>query len=338
MGRANIVAATGLPTAPSSPKQPSSDSVEFPPLLPHERLEPTSSHHHHLHTSHIPSSLTPPISSASSMHAQAAGETEVEAAYHDASPQSQSSQSRPTSSPVSPSRLRRHTLASNTLSSVVTKPVVSVHISNPASQSTSPAPAVAPRSSSRTSSIKEKHVLTKGVNRTQNTPPQTPRALSSNNNNNNNSVEHHAEEPATLGVAQVNKTDKNTRSSSGTANPTVVGNIKGTLSVSIVQGRGLRPSTAPYVVCIYQLNEDISDGPKGDAMDTRQEQAPDHEEDLARGVAMRRIGSDQGKGMAIPPSLRATSRQSSQTDIAKLRGSGTDRQVTEPVWKHQTTL
>lgn len=181
-------------------------------------------------------------------------------------------------------------------------------------------------------------MLTKGVNRTQNTPPQTPRALSSNNNNNNNSVEHHAEEPATLGVAQVNKTDKNTRSSSGTANPTVVGNIKGTLSVSIVQGRGLRPSTAPYVVCIYQLNEDISDGPKGDAMDTRQEQAPDHEEDLARGVAMRRIGSDQGKGMAIPPSLRATSRQSSQTDIAKLRGSGTDRQVTEPVWKHQTTL
>lgn len=105
--------------------------------------------------------------------------------------------------------------------------------------------------------------------------------------------------------------------------------------MNIVQGRGLRPSTAPYVICIYQLNEDISDGPQADAMDTRQEQAPEHDEDLARGVAMRRMGSDQGKPMAIPG---MPSRQSSQTDIAKLRGNYPDHEVTEPVWNHEAVL
>lgn len=157
----------------------------------------------------------------------------------------------------------------------------------------------------------------------QNTPPQTPRALSTHEN---------SDDAAVTGRQQSSKVAKNGRSSSG--QPTI-GATKGTLSVSILRGRGLRPSTAPYVVCIYQLNEDISDGPKGDAMDTRPEQVPDYEEDLARGVAMRRIGSDQGKPMNIP-SLR--SRQSSQTDIAKLKDTRSDRQVTEPVWSHEAVF
>lgn len=111
--------------------------------------------------------------------------------------------------------------------------------------------------------------------------------------------------------------------------------IKGQLSVSIVQGRGLRPSTAPYVVCIFQLNEDISDGAHGDAMDTRADNAPVHEEDLAKGVAMRRLGSDQGKPLNIP-GLR--SRQSSHTDIAKLGKSAKEALITDPAWKHEAVL
>ncbi|KAL1301691.1 hypothetical protein AAFC00_005905 [Neodothiora populina] len=166
----------------------------------------------------------------------------------------------------------------------------------------------------------------------QNTPPHTPRALSQHEPKKEEPVAA-KEETAAPGAAPVEKVEKTSRSSSGSNNPPVSA-TKGTLSVNIVQGRGLRPSTAPYVVCIYQLNEDISDGPESDAMDTRQDQAPEQEEDLAKGVAMRRMGSDSGKPMNIP-GLR--SRQSSQTDIAKLRGTA-EHQVTEPVWNHEAVF
>lgn len=179
-------------------------------------------------------------------------------------------------------------------------------------------------------------MLTKGVNRTQNTPPHTPRALSQHEPKKEPRPEP-VEEPTPVVKASVDKVEKSSRSSSGqTSNQPPVSATKGTLSVNIVQGRGLRPSTAPYVVCIYQLNEDISDGPQGDAMDTRQEHEPDHDDDLAKGVAMRRMGSDQGKPMAIPGGLR--SRQSSSTDVAKLRGNQPDKEVTEPVWNHEAVL
>lgn len=196
----------------------------------------------------------------------------------------------------------------------------------------------------------------------QNTPPQTPRTLShpesqKTQQNVQQNVEQDVQRPesqakqqtepqqqaqkevqheptqdtAAAGIVPVANVDKSSRSSSGTSEAPVSA-TKGTLSVNILQGRGLRPSTAPYVVCTYQLNEDISDGPTADAMDTRQEQTQGHDEDLAKGVAMRRMGSDQGKPMAIPG---GPSRQSSQTDIAKLRG---DHQVTEPVWSHEAVL
>jgi len=71
-------------------------------------------------------------------------------------------------------------------------------------------------------------------------------------------------------------------------------------------------------------------------MDTREDASSDHKpEDLARGVALRRLGSDTGKPMSIP-GLR--SRQSSQTDIAKMRHSTEDTQVTDPSWKHDAVL
>ena len=136
---------------------------------------------------------------------------------------------------------------------------------------------------------------------------------------------------------QVSKVEKSSRSSSNQSNsqPTV-GVTKGQLSVNIVQGRGLKPSTAPYVVCIYQLNEDISGGAEVDAVDTKiQEQDSNQSENLAKGVAMRRMGSDSGKGMSIPG---LGSRQTSQTDISKLKDSASDKLVTEPLWNHEAVL
>ncbi|KAF2148197.1 kinase-like protein, partial [Myriangium duriaei CBS 260.36] len=164
----------------------------------------------------------------------------------------------------------------------------------------------------------------------QNTPPHTPRALSS------ESRAAAAHNGAPNGAPLHLQTGtKSSRSSSSNSNTVPVSPIKGQLSVSIVQGRGLRPSTAPYVVCIFQLNEDISEGAQGDAMDTRADHAP-HEEDLAKGVAMRRLGSDSGRPLSIP-GLR--SRQSSQTDIAKLKHTAAkEERVTDPTWKHEAVF
>ena len=91
------------------------------------------------------------------------------------------------------------------------------------------------------------------------------------------------------------------------------------------------------MVCIFQLNEDISGGPREDEMDTRMDGAP-QEENLAKGVAMKRLGSGSGTPVQIP-GLR--SRQTSQTNIAGLR-RGAERpeshETTDPVWRHTATF
>jgi protein-serine/threonine kinase len=100
----------------------------------------------------------------------------------------------------------------------------------------------------------------------------------------------------------------------------------------------LRPSSDPYVVCIFQLNEVISGGPKGGQAEASADAAQPDEENLARSVAMKRLGSGSGTPMAIP-GLR--SRQTSQTNIAGMRrGSRQDasHQTTDPVWRHTSTF
>jgi hypothetical protein len=66
-----------------------------------------------------------------------------------------------------------------------------------------------------------------------------------------------------------------------------------------------------------------------------QEQGGNQHENLAKGVAMRRVGSDSGKGMSIPG---LGSRQTSQTDISKLKDDASNHLVTEPLWNHQAVL
>lgn len=277
---------------------------------------------------------TPPISSASSINGTYEPDIGSFTSLTDG-PVAGSEQHRRGSSNLGPlSRLRRHTLSQNALSNVVTKRSISAHISNPAT-STSPSDLSLSHAFLSHELARGTSTLTTCSNLTQNTPPHTPRALSQHEPKKEVASDAAVGGAASPGPSPVKRVEKSSRSSSNTNEPPVSA-TKGTLSVSILQGRGLRPSTAPYVICIYQLNEDISDGPKGDAMDLRQDSSHHHhEEDLARGVAMRRMGSDAGRAMNIP---NLGSRQSSQTDIAKLRGNASEQEVTEPVWNHEAVL
>jgi len=163
----------------------------------------------------------------------------------------------------------------------------------------------------------------------QNTPPQTPRT---------GSIATKSKDEDVLRKAAT-KTRRS--SSNGSHSKATIGQLKGQLEISIEEARGLRPSVDPYVVCIFQLNEVISGGPKEDEMDTSSsavENGHADEENLARTVAMKRLGSGSGTPMTIP-GLR--SRQTSQTNIAGLRkGSKQEgsNMTTDPVWRHTATF
>lgn len=297
------------PTAPNSPKH-SYVTSQGPPLLPHEQLDAA-----------LPSYPTPPLSSASSLHGP---QVDEEGSTDVRTPNEKNT-------PAGPARLRSSTLPSSTVDAVVSRPHVSAHISSPAAQPTD-VPDSLNASLASSSELEpldsEKRELTED---TKSTPPRTPRALS------RNETAAAVDDAPAPTAPQISKVEKSSRSSSNQSNsqPTV-GVTKGQLSVNIVQGRGLKPSTAPYVVCIYQLNEDISGGAEVDAVDTKtQEQDSNQSENLAKGVAMRRMGSDSGKGMSIPG---LGSRQTSQTDISKLKDSASDKLVTEPLWNHEAVL
>jgi hypothetical protein len=297
------------PTAPSSPKH-SSASSQGPPLLPHEQPDAV-----------LPSYPTPPLSSASSLHGPQVDE--------DGSTDVRTPVEKNTS--AGPARLRSSTLPSSTVDTVVSRPHVSAHISSPAVQPTDVPDSL---NASLASSCELEPLDSENKELIENskaTPPRTPRALS------RNETAAAVDEAPAPTVPQITKIEKSSRSSSNQSSrqPTV-GTTKGQLSVNIVQGRGLKPSTAPYVVCIYQLNEDISGGAEVDAVDTKtQEQGGNQHENLAKGVAMRRVGSDSGKGMSIPG---LGSRQTSQTDISKLKDDASNHLVTEPLWNHQAVL
>ena len=301
--------------APNSPLSAFGELNESLPLLLHEKKHP-----------HPPTQMgypTPPLSNSSSFHAMNDGSGA--GASDQARPSRKRSwQQRRQSFASLPSSLRRRTL-SNTTTSVLTKPHVSAHISNP---STAPAsPIAAHHPSSRHSEDREGRVLTSGAARHQNTPPHTPRSGSY-------SHEHKRHED----LPPLRIAPKSSRSSSGGSNRATIGQPKGQLEICIEEGRGLRPSVEPYVVCIFQQNEDISGGPKADEMDTRADHGPPVEDNLAKGVAMKRLGSGSGTPISIP-GLR--SRQTSQTNIAALRQGSTkpdSSETTDPQWRHTATF
>ncbi|KAJ5710064.1 hypothetical protein N7493_009656 [Penicillium malachiteum] len=98
--------------------------------------------------------------------------------------------------------------------------------------------------------------------------------------------------------------------------------LKGKLTVKISEGRGLRPSVDPYVVCVFEWNEYISKGTKDG----------EEEEEQKR----RQIESDAeaGRPMAIPMKSRQSSHNSS---LEGLDNKG-KAPVTDPHWDHSAVL
>lgn len=310
---------TLLPTAPNSPRSGRSSQWESPPLLPHEKQQAGSTD---LQQSQLP---TPPLSNSSSFLRMAdvlgsSGEEQLVS-----SDRKRSWGERKKSLTSIPSQLRRNTLSSALNSILTLADAPAAHISNPASdEATAPDNTSATRSTSPPpqSPRAQEKVLTQ--DESQNTPPQTPRSGSLASRSNKDDVSHA-------------KAAKSSRSSSSNSQGAVIGSLRGQLEISIEEGRGLRPATDPYVVCIFQLNEDISGGPKEDEMAIDDEKP--HEENLAKGVAMKRMGSGQGVAMAIP-GLGPKSRQTSSTNISDLRRGSHNKQqeTTDPVWRHKATF
>lgn len=111
-----------------------------------------------------------------------------------------------------------------------------------------------------------------------------------------------------------------------------VGSLKGKLSIKISEGRGLRPSYDPYVVCVFELNEYISKGAQtgeGDDVETTKEA-----EDTLSSVPIQRSNSDSGRPMAIP----MKSRQSSNNSLLDNHDHKESGVVMDPQWNHEAVL
>jgi len=135
------------------------------------------------------------------------------------------------------------------------------------------------------------------------TPPQTPRTRS----------QEAKPVPSNLSRTS-NASDESKESKTA---PVVA--PKGKLSVTISEGRGLRPSTDPYVVCQFQWAEYISDGPR-------------HDESKRPPMQMKRTESQMGTPMAIPMKSRQSSNSGHSSDP---RENGSLEEVTSPKWEHE---
>lgn len=316
-----------LPTAPSSPREAEQDAHhELPPLLPHERL-------------HLPPQVpapqlepsilypTPPASSSSSIHRASKGESSGSSPSGDrpSAARTLSSQDKRTVADVLPLRVRRHTFASpSPLSNVVAAPSIpAACMSNPASSNSSSWNSVhtiiaqlsaSRRQSSVSLSRRGSRKLTKGGSTppgNQSTPPHTPRTRSQ------DGPIPPASTPSALSRTQ------------GPQGPTAP--VLGKLTVEISEGRGLRPSFDPYVVCQFQWSEYISQGPINAEVPGK---AGPSQPNGMGGIAMRRTDSEQSRPRAIPMS----SRQSSHTGKDSRDVKSSMHEVTDPKWEHKAVL
>ncbi|KAI4639389.1 hypothetical protein J4E93_009217 [Alternaria ventricosa] len=169
----------------------------------------------------------------------------------------------------------------------------------------SPAPSASSRTPSTSQLAGEAEKLTQGdfAPLQQATPPQTPRTRS----------QEAKPVPSNLSRTS-NASDESKESKTA---PVVA--PKGKLSVTISEGRGLRPSTDPYVVCQFQWAEYISDGPR-------------HDESKRPPMQMKRTESQMGTPMAIPMKSRQSSNSGHSSDP---RENGSLEEVTSPKWEHE---
>lgn len=237
--------------------------------------------------------------------------------------------SSPQTTATTHTRERHHSLP---LSGLSTVPVLASDFSNPTT-STPPSSATpveqdgfdfvsredkdektTPTQDAGSTSEKTKEESADNTTVAKNTPPLTPRALSQEGHPN--------------GAASRSGSTGQSEKAAAAAKPSNglnMGAVNGKLHVKISQGRGLRPSYDPYVVCVFEWNEYISKGPKSE------EQNKEKKESL-QSVPIRRTDSDMGRPMAIPMKSRQSS-QNSATDEPKNTAL-----VTNPEWDHEAVL
>ncbi|KAI9830410.1 MAG: hypothetical protein M1826_004833 [Phylliscum demangeonii] len=112
---------------------------------------------------------------------------------------------------------------------------------------------------------------------------------------------------------------------------------RGKLSVKVLQARGLRPSSEPYVVCVCEWNESISKSTRVNGAAAGLGREGDGATRSANGLGclpVRRSGGDCSGPVAIPMQSRQNS-NNSQRDSVESRES---RTVTHPRWDHQVTF
>jgi serine/threonine protein kinase SCH9 len=294
----------------------------------------------------VPTKLPPtPISSASSFlqrdgPAATNGQPETEAAVN---PVAQALKNFVLSS--SSLKSRRH--ASLPVSSVTVGPVIAAHISNPStfSHQTAPGSPAAPVVEEDvklhdSASVQELIKLTSSVadgSRLKNTPPLTPRALS------HEEGYQGKRSPLSSGTSMTPDVKKSpdlppikTKSPPRNNEALPTGSPKGKLSVKIDEARGLKPSYDPYVVCVFEWNEYISNGPRHDAMDIDHDGASSKKsrKDTISAKQIRRTDDDTGKPKAIP----MRSRQSSNNGEMDSTQSRSNSFVTDPQWDHEAML
>ncbi|WEW55034.1 Serine/threonine-protein kinase [Emydomyces testavorans] len=241
---------------------------------------------------------------------------------------------------------RRHT--SHPVSSITHDSVHASHFSNPCLPGSS-APLTSPDDSQNTSKSSEELVkLTDNAvtaPRMKNTPPLTPRAMSNElqaNPTDKRSARSLASSPA-RSQPEVRPGDRGSAtpmgssfSKQGTLSDTQgppVTPLKGKLTVKISEGRGLRPSYDPYVVCVFESSEYISKGAHFEQPHQTEHKNRSHL-DAVGSVPIQRSNSDSGRPMAIPMKSRQSS-QNSVLDGSSQRGT---TQVTDPQWNHEAVF
>lgn len=112
-----------------------------------------------------------------------------------------------------------------------------------------------------------------------------------------------------------------------------IATARGKLAVKIAEARNIRPCYDPYVVCVFEWNEYISEGPKHDAMDVDGEERPRHRDTISS-QPMRRAGSDMGKPVSIP----MRSRQSSRNGLSETHEERPSMKINDPQWEHEAML
>jgi protein-serine/threonine kinase len=249
---------------------------------------------------------------------------------------------------------RRH--QSLPVSSVTKSNVPAAHISNPTSSTHSsrpPSPKISSANSAKPSSsqiLQGTDELTSDAadrSRNKSTPPLTPRALSQEDRridtqsplSSTSAADEAAPEPP-VEVAEAEKTVEPVEPVEPVEEVAASKNQipkedlppstppRGKLSIKIAEGRNLKASFDPYVVCQFEWNEYVSRGARHDKMDV-DDDSSNRKGPVSTLQSIRRTDSDVGKAVAIPMRSRQSSTNGEQRGPVK---------VADPQWDHEATL